>query len=204
MFRLGDDGQLVDLRLPAEFAVDLYRICDAQRCVVWAAMDDEVLVKLEGENHSLPAGLRAVRRLSGEADEISPRMLLVQGTEACEQVSAELESKWTGRARFVESFSSRGKRILTITADGADKGSALTACCADLAIQPSDVVAFGDAENDVAMFALAGGSFAMGQAKDAVKSAATGVTASNNDDGVAVAIEALLEYGDDAFRRQLS
>jgi hydroxymethylpyrimidine pyrophosphatase-like HAD family hydrolase len=51
------------------------------------------------------------------------------------------------------------------------------------------------------MFRVAGGSFAMGQASDEVKAAAQAVTASNEEDGVAQAIERLLAEGDAVFAR---
>jgi Cof subfamily protein (haloacid dehalogenase superfamily) len=198
VFRLSDDTDLLDVRLPAEFAGALYTITDHQRCVVWAALDDEVLVKLEGDPVSLPVGLRQVATVGPHAD-VAPRMLLVQGAAAVGDVRAELEEAWRDRVRFVESFSSRGKLILTITAQGGDKGRALTVACQEMGIDPSEVVAFGDAENDIAMFDVAGASFAMGQANDEVKARASAVTSSNIDDGVAVALERLLLLGDKAF-----
>jgi len=80
----------------------------------------------------------------------------------------------------------------TTPATGADKGAALAVACKDLDIHPAQVVAIGDAENDVEMFRVAGTSFAMGQASDEVKRAATYVTAPNDEDGVAQAIERVL------------
>ena len=97
--------------------------------------------------------------------------------------------------RFVESFSSSGKRILTLTAQGADKGVALRVACGELDIEPSSVVAFGDAENDIEMFRLTGASVAMGQASDHVKAEASYVSSPGFDDGVANAIDRLLERG---------
>jgi hydroxymethylpyrimidine pyrophosphatase-like HAD family hydrolase len=64
-----------------------------------------------------------------------------------------------------------------------------------LDISAADVVAFGDAEADIEMFRVAGASVAMGQASDHVKSFATAVTLSNDEDGVALAVERLLERG---------
>ena len=51
------------------------------------------------------------------------------------------------------------------------------------------VCCIGDGGNDPAMFKCAGLSIAMGQAEDAVKRQADVVTASNTEDGVALAIE---------------
>ena len=52
--------------------------------------------------------------------------------------------------------------------------------------------AIGDQRNDMAMFARAGLSIAMAQAPDEVRAAADHVTASNEDDGVAKAIDTIL------------
>jgi hydroxymethylpyrimidine pyrophosphatase-like HAD family hydrolase len=103
-----------------------------------------------------------------------------------------LADHWQERVRFVESISSAAKTILTLTATGADKGVALRSACDDLGLDPLQVVAIGDADNDIEMFRVAGTSFAMGQASERVKAAATAVTAPNELDGVAQAIEQVL------------
>ena len=55
----------------------------------------------------------------------------------------------------------------------------------------SDILAIGDAENDVGMLELAGTSVAMGNAPASVQAVADHVTASNapGDDGAARALE---------------
>ena len=50
-------------------------------------------------------------------------------------------------------------------------------------------MAIGDNNNDIAMLRSVGWGVAMGQAPEAVKAAAKAVTASNREDGVALAIE---------------
>ena len=50
-------------------------------------------------------------------------------------------------------------------------------------------MAMGDANNDIEMLQFAGLGIAMGNASDYVKSLADDVTASNEEDGVAHAIE---------------
>ena len=50
-------------------------------------------------------------------------------------------------------------------------------------------MAFGDGENDIAMMEAVGFGVAMENGLDAVKAAARYITASNNEDGVAKAIE---------------
>jgi len=190
--RLSDGADLFDVRLPAAFAVEVYEVCDRARCVAWVALDSESLIKLDGPaGLSLPRGLRRVPTLH-EAGGVRPRIALVQGSGAIAALNEQLRPRWEGEVRFMQSFSSTGRANLALTARGADKGVALRVACQDLGIDPREVVAFGDAENDIQMFRAAGTSFAMGQASEVVKAAATAVTAPNTEDGVALAIEGLL------------
>jgi hydroxymethylpyrimidine pyrophosphatase-like HAD family hydrolase len=192
--RLSDGTDLMDVRLPLAFAEALYEICDAHRCLAWFAMDQDVLLRMEGlppAGVNLPPELRPVERLAGASAAI-PRVALIQGTKVNELIVSSLHDRWKDEVRFLTSLSPVGKSVLTLTGAGADKGVALAVACAELGITTADVAAIGDAENDVEMFRVAGMSFAMGQATDEVKAAATRVTASNADDGVAVAIEQLL------------
>jgi len=72
-----------------------------------------------------------------------------------------------------------------------NKGQGILDICRVLGIDASEVMAFGDAENDIPMLRAAGMGVAMGNAADAVKAAANHITLSNNDDGIAAAIAAL-------------
>ncbi|MFI7005713.1 Cof-type HAD-IIB family hydrolase [Streptomyces sp. NPDC050145] len=82
--------------------------------------------------------------------------------------------------------------LLEISAREVSKASTLALCCAERGIDPSEVVAFGDMPNDMEMLAWAGRSYAMGNAHPDVLTAATGRTATNNEDGVARVIEEIL------------
>jgi len=72
---------------------------------------------------------------------------------------------------------------------GTTKASALSRLAEILDIQASEIMAMGDANNDIEMLEFAGLGIAMGNASDYVKSLADTVTASNEEDGVARAIE---------------
>ncbi|MEU6840873.1 HAD hydrolase family protein [Streptomyces sp. NPDC046716] len=82
--------------------------------------------------------------------------------------------------------------LLEISARTVSKASTLELCCRERGISPAEVVAFGDMPNDMEMLAWAGASYAMGNAHPDVLTAATGVTDTNNEDGVARVIEELL------------
>lgn len=77
-------------------------------------------------------------------------------------------------------------------APGIDKGRALAGALPKLGIDASEVIAFGDGQNDVSMLRWAGTGVAMGNAVDEAKAAADMVTASNNEDGIALALAEFL------------
>ncbi|MDR0691021.1 MAG: sugar-phosphatase [Streptococcaceae bacterium] len=71
----------------------------------------------------------------------------------------------------------------------ASKGNALLALTKKLNLTKKEVMAIGDAENDLSMLKVAGLGVAMENAVADVKKEADVETASNNHDGVAVALE---------------
>ena len=81
---------------------------------------------------------------------------------------------------------------LEITRADVDKAAAVVAYCADRGISSAEVVAFGDGPNDLGLFAFAGTSVAPANARPEVLAAATLRTDSNDEDGVAHAVTALL------------
>ncbi|MFD5029740.1 HAD-IIB family hydrolase [Streptomyces sp. NPDC058405] len=82
--------------------------------------------------------------------------------------------------------------LLEVSGLGVSKASTLALCCAERGISSDEVVAFGDMPNDLEMLTWAGTSYAMGNAHPDVLAAASGRTATNNEDGVAVVIEEIL------------
>ena len=74
---------------------------------------------------------------------------------------------------------------------GVSKGEALQHVARLLDVSREEIVAFGDSDNDLPMFAAAGLSVAMGNAAPEVRAAADVITASNEQDGIAAALEQL-------------
>lgn len=81
---------------------------------------------------------------------------------------------------------------LEVTNRGVDKGSTLQELCQAWNLSAEDVVAIGDGPNDLGMFGFAATSIAPANARQAVLAAATFVTSSNDDDGVALALNHIL------------
>ena len=85
--------------------------------------------------------------------------------------------------------------LLEVSAAGVNKGSALARACAARGIDATEVIAFGDMPNDLAMLGWAGRSVAVANAHPEVRAAADTLAPSNDDDGVAAVLELLLEGG---------
>nr|WP_229698345.1 HAD-IIB family hydrolase [Wenjunlia tyrosinilytica] len=83
--------------------------------------------------------------------------------------------------------------LLEVSALGVSKATTLARCCVERGITPDEVVAFGDMPNDLAMLTWAGTSFAVANAHPEVLAATSHRTTSNDEDGVARVIEAILE-----------
>ena len=85
-----------------------------------------------------------------------------------------------------------GLDMAEIAAAGVSKSTGLEIVCQRYGIAASDVVAFGDGLNDVDMLRWAGHGVAMSNAAQMVQDAADSIAPSNEDDGVAVVVEAML------------
>ncbi|NLU69614.1 HAD hydrolase family protein [Streptomyces sp. HNM0574] len=94
-----------------------------------------------------------------------------------------------GYAQFTRSSPSA---LLEISGSGVSKADTLAQCCEARGVAPEDVVAFGDMPNDLEMLSWAGTSYAMANAHPDVLAATTHRTGSNEEDGVAAVIEALV------------
>jgi len=88
-----------------------------------------------------------------------------------------------------------GAGLVEIAAAGVTKGSALAELCEELGIASSETIAFGDMVNDVSMLEWAGRGIAVANAHAEVLAVADEVTASNDEDGVALVLEQLLARG---------
>jgi hypothetical protein len=83
-----------------------------------------------------------------------------------------------------------------VTPPGHDKGTFVQAMAQRLNIPTGAIATIGDMQNDLAMFRVSGLSIAMGNATEEVKKMATRVTASNEDEGFAKAIDMILKQNE--------
>lgn len=81
---------------------------------------------------------------------------------------------------------------LEINGPGASKGEALLRLASMLGLPQESTMACGDGDNDFSMIQLAGVGVAMGNGEEKIKEIADYVTGSNDESGVAQAIEAFI------------
>lgn len=108
--------------------------------------------------------------------------------ERIREVYSYLKEHFTDRYEFVRT----DPRLIEISPKGISKGSTLKRLMKEEGVKPEEVLAFGDGENDIGLFQAAAYGIAMGNAEDFVKEQAFAVTGTNEEDGVAMALE---KYG---------
>jgi Cof subfamily protein (haloacid dehalogenase superfamily) len=108
--------------------------------------------------------------------------------ELLQRCEIDMKNAMGAEAKAVRSQS----YYLDVTPPGCDKGTFVQAMARRLQLSTDAVATIGDMQNDLPMFAASGLSFAMGNATDDVKKSATHVTASNEEEGFAKAMEMIL------------
>lgn len=112
------------------------------------------------------------------------KVMVVGEAANLQQAAARLSREVPGL-----SLTSSGRENIEVMAAGVNKGYGLQMLGARLKIPREAILAFGDSENDLEMLSYAGAGVAMGNANEAAKAVADRVTGTNNEDGVASAIE---------------
>ncbi|MGW3508243.1 HAD family hydrolase [Streptomyces sp. NPDC000994] len=85
-----------------------------------------------------------------------------------------------------------GEGIVELLPLGLSKATGLSLAARRLGLKAADAIAFGDMPNDVPMFSWASHGVAMANAHEELKAVADEVTASNDEDGIAVLLEKLV------------
>lgn len=146
-------------------------------------MPEDEHVGVEAYNNAIP--IRKVEDLIAEVTKPMPKVMIVGSPDRLRQARAALLPLVGDKVDlgFSDPF------FMEITAKGVQKASSLLVLLGLLGQEPENLMVIGDGMNDVPMFKIAGLAVAMANATEDVKSFAHCGTASNNDDGVALAIE---------------
>lgn len=112
-------------------------------------------------------------------------------------IQAELTARFADRVMIQHFLAVKRQdedvHVLEIFAQGVNKWSGLTWLAEEHGIDPAHTAALGDHVNDVQLIARAGCGIAMGNAIDPVKKVARRITLTNDQHGVAAAIDRLLD-----------
>lgn len=109
-----------------------------------------------------------------------------------EEALTGLEAHWKRRLNGTLDVFRSEPYFLEVVPCSIDKANTLGAFLEQLGVKRDEVIAIGDGVCDVTMIQLAGLGIAMGHSQDSVKRCADVVTASNEEDGVAQAVEKLI------------
>lgn len=155
---------------------------DEGRACVTASKTDSDFARIEAKWNRVP--LRETRM---ENDDNASALYLVCGApEALDVFFARARQLAGDRVELLRG----APDFFYISAPAADKCDATDCICRALHISQREVVAFGDAVNDLKMIKRAGLGIAMGNAEETVRRAAAHVTNDNEHDGIAQALEA--------------
>ncbi|KAI8464194.1 MAG: HAD-like domain-containing protein [Monoraphidium minutum] len=114
------------------------------------------------------------------------KMIFMAPQERIDELRPGVEAALAGRATLTTALSG----MLEVLPLGASKGQGVEWLLAHMGHDPRHLMAMGDGENDIEMLQLAALGVAMANAGPRLKAVADVVVASNDDDGVAAAIEA--------------
>jgi Cof subfamily protein (haloacid dehalogenase superfamily) len=189
---INPDGSLLKAhRIAPAAARTSLELFASEKVSVWVFADDQWLLLdpqgdyVEHERNTLGYDFVQVTHFDDCIDRIDKIVAASKDFELLKRLEIQLNPLIAEHALAARSQS----YYLDVTALDANKGSALETLAATLGVSLAQTAAIGDAGNDVAMFLRAGLSIAMGQAETSVKTHANYVTCSNQEDGLAKAIE---------------
>lgn len=192
---IGADGVVVCAdRLDPALAAQTLALLDVEGVTPWLFADGNWYAQ-ESENRFVPREKRAANVdpvVLADFSVLLANVDKIVGVSEDYDLLAELDAKMAAALGDRATVGRSQPYYLDVTAPAANKGDGVAALAASMGIPLEAIAVIGDQRNDLPMFARAGLSIAMGQAPDAVRERADRVTASNADDGVAVAIDAIL------------
>lgn len=192
--RPGDGEELLHLRLDQQLAREVADLADENGWETFTTIEDTTFMRMRPGviPERLPAGLRVSERQADEIDQGQPTSVLVFGEEGVNQIVERFLDGHRDRAHFSVNRPPGLPHYVILTHPDADKGRALAMVCRELDVPLSETVAMGDSESDLGMLSAAGLGVAMDNSPDVVKKAALHIAPSNDEDGVAWAIERFL------------
>jgi Cof subfamily protein (haloacid dehalogenase superfamily) len=181
--------------LPADVAAEVVRAIVKHRLDIFLYTDlDWYVQKADGPHVAREAWtVKFQPTVVKDFDSLTGSVVKVTGVgddlEAVARCEKDLQEWSAGRVSAARSQ----PYYLDVTNPKANKGEVVGMFSQLCSIPPGEIATIGDMPNDVLMFKKSGVSIAMGNASPEVQKSATFVTASNEDEGFAKAMERLLQ-----------
>jgi Cof subfamily protein (haloacid dehalogenase superfamily) len=177
--------------LPPETARETVRILEKDGLDVWIyrgtdwCLHDKNAPHAAQEEATVKFPPTIIRSFDGVLDDVVKIVGVCDDPERMKKTEQKLKKEMSldVSAALSQSY------YLDVTHLNANKGQVVLALSEVLKVPPSRIATIGDMPNDVQMFERSGLSIAMGNASESVKKQANQVTASNLEEGFALAVE---------------
>jgi Cof subfamily protein (haloacid dehalogenase superfamily) len=189
--------KLIDQHLvPADPARRGIELLDQYGVDVWLFTNDKWIVRRDDGKY-VPHERNTIKFDPSFADDFTPFIpaaCKIVGVSADPMLLQDCEKAMQDTLGNAASAIRSQSYYLDITPPGQNKGTFVTALARRLDIPIEGIATIGDMQNDLAMFKVSGLSIAMGNATDDVKQQATHLTASNEAEGFAGAVDIILNH----------
>ncbi len=180
--------------MPLDTLPELYRASKEHKMELISYNDTHILsenpediyVQKEAFLNKMP--VMKIENLVNYIDFNIPKCLMVGDAERLAKIEPTIRDQHKERLTIFRSE----PYFLEIMPQGIDKAQSLNKLLAHMKLTPENMIAIGDGFNDLSMIQLAGLGIAMANAQEVVKKAARHITLSNDEDGVAIAVEQFL------------
>lgn len=140
----------------------------------------------ESHANQVPLHYRQIEEIS--KDTLIPKVMFIEEPERLTNIIAAIPKSFREKYTMVQST----PYFLEILHPSVNKGNAVKHLAEKLSIKQEEIICIGDGDNDFEMVKYAGCGVAMANAVESVKEVAEFLTLSNNENGVAYAIEKLI------------
>lgn len=204
------DTAIVRAEIPLEMALDLMRLLDKYDVIYdcyrsnWGWMTQAMQEKAEAyatDGHYLKmirdfrnpvSDLKTHLFDTRQEGDVQKVMLFAPNGPGAEEILDGIRKDVASAFPQIKVTSSTWNNI-ELNIESANKGSSLKRFAEHLGLGLEDCISFGDGLNDLSMIKAAGTGVAVANAHPDVLAAADAVTESNDDDGVAVFLEEMLD-----------
>ena len=191
VFTQPDLTVISSLTLAADVAAETLVLIKQHQLTAWLYTDRDWFVPdpkgahVDREAWTVKFPPKVLADFSGHLEHAVKIVGVSDDRDAVNKCEAACQEKLKGRA----SAQTSQPYYLDVTNPQANKGGVADYLAKHFQLELEEIAVLGDMPNDVPMFEKAGLSIAMGQASDTVRKQANFVTASNEDEGFAEAIE---------------